>query len=329
MSRTNISILLATGLLGVLLFVVRQIVVDQPVEPIKVPVASRSPEQAAPEAVLLRVDESGEALPVIDSPAALRALLIEQGMAPDIALADTRDWFAARGYLASGPLRHLVGDTRAADYYASLDDDTLRSLSEGGEVLATQELAGRQRVTDPFAALGSYQAAANQGSVNALLKMASLRETLAEIRPEDFASDPGFVRQLSRVAGKDGTALRIAAYGNVLTAMRDGGPAVIDDELMGWAQEMESRLTPMQQTQACNRSFNEFIGLSNQRRLKGMAPITVTPPPTFLALPELDARLPCQETISPVATTQILDDCIVREVVDGRGGLRELYLCPL
>jgi hypothetical protein len=38
--------------------------------------------------------------------------------------------------------------------------------------------------------------------------------------------------------------------------------------------------------------------------------------------------LPCQETISPVASTQILDDCTVREVVDAQGQIRELYLCP-
>jgi hypothetical protein len=327
-SRTNISILLATALLGVLLYVVRQIVVDQPVEPIEVPVASPAPEQADPEPAPVRVDDSGEALPVIDSLAALRAVLIEQGMDPDAALANTRDWFQARGYLAGGPLSRLLGDAQTADYYASLDDDTLRSLSQGGEALATQELAGRQRLTDPFVALESLQEAATQGSVNALLKMASLRGTLAEIGPDDFASDPGFVRQLRRIAGKDGTVLRVAAYANVLTAMRDGGPAVIDDELMGWAQEMESGLTTLQQTQACNRSFNEFLGLSNQRRMRGMAPITVTPPPAFLALPELDAQLPCQETISPVASTQILDDCTVREVVDAQGQIRELYLCP-
>lgn len=328
MSRTNISVLLATALLGVLLVVVRQIVVEQPVEPIEVPVASRVPEQATPEPAPVRVDETGAALPVIDNPAALRALLIEQGIDPDAALADTRDWFEARGYVASGPLSRLLGDTRTADYFASLDDDTLRTLSQNGDALATQELAGRQRLTDPFVALESFQEAVTQGSVNALLKMASLRGTLAEIRPEDFAFDPGFVRQLRRFGGSDGAQLRIAAYANVLTAMRDGGPAVIDEELMSWSLEMASELTPMQQAQGCNRSFNEFIGLSNQRRVQGMAPITVTPPPMFLALPELEAQLPCQETISPVASTQILDNCVVREVVDAQSRLRELYLCP-
>jgi len=326
-SRTNISILLATALLGVLLFVVRQIVVDQPVEPIEVPVASRAPE-AVPEVAPVRVDAKGEALPVIADPDDLQAWLTEQGIDSDTALAGTLDWFEARGYLATGPMVGLIGNSQTADYYASLDDGTLRSLSLGGEALATQELAGRQRVTDPFGALESFQEAVKQGSVNALLKMASLQETLAEISPEDFSSDPGFVRQLRRVAGKDGSALREAAYANVLTAMRDGGPAVIDDDLLGWAQEMEGRLDQSQLISACNRSFNEFLGISNQRRLRGMAPITVAPPPTFLGLPDLEAQLPCQETISPVASTQILDDCAVREIVDARGQLRELYLCP-
>jgi hypothetical protein len=328
-ARTNISILTATVLLGVLLYIERQIgnaglesVTPQTSQPAPPPVAAETTRIVASPATL-----SGE-LPVIDGVTTLRSFLEIVGIDADAAIGATSRWFEDRGYLGTNPLLGNEAASATRDYYASLDDGTLRALSDANDAGATQELAARQRLVDPFAALGLFERAAQQGSVNAMLALASLQETLADVRPEDFSTDPEYARQLSRLGGRNAESnLRLRAFVSAVTALRDGGPPVADETLLDWVDGLAERIPAERVRAACNESFAYFLALSARRRETGLAPVTTKPPPVFLAAPDLDDRLPCRDTVNPIVGTLDLSDCAATEVADARGNPRLLYVC--
>lgn len=332
MSRTNISILLATALLGVLLFLLRQIFDQQPVAPVAVPVVAEPPPAAAPAPPPPATDDAPAAPagpPLLDGPAALRALLENRGLDADAELAATQGWFEALGFTDGGPLRELLPESSTRRQYASLDELTLQVMSDGGDPLASEELAARRRFSDSFDALAFYSRAARQGSVKAALQLASLNQELAQIDPEDFGADDEFLQRLQRQRGSGAQPrLQIEAYETLLTAMRDGGPPVIDDDLLDWAEGLAAGLPPEELQRACNRSFDDYVRLLGLRRVRDGKPVTIEPPPVFLAPPDLDARMPCQESLNPIGTTLQLDNCGTEVVIDARGREQLLYLCP-
>jgi hypothetical protein len=258
----------------------------------------------------------------------LGALLESLGMDADASIGAARRWYEARGFIGSNPLLGSDPDSSVRDYYASLDEATLQAMSRDNEVGATHELAARARLSDPFGALELLNRAAQQGSVNALLQMASLQETLADVRPEDFAPDRDYARQLSRVGGRDTEAnLRYQAFVSAVTALRDGGEPVIDAPLLAWVSELAGRNPEPRVRQGCNQSFGDFIALSSARRARGRAPMNITPPPVFLASAGGSVQPPCQDTLNPIVSTLNLEDCAGTQVLDGRGALRILYVC--
>ena len=329
MDRTNISILLSTVLLGVLLYIVRQIG-EQGLEAVTPPPRTQAPEAATADTMTVVASRATleSELRIIDSPAALRDLLADRDIDADAAIAGAQSWYEDRGFIGANPLFGFAADTARRDYYASLDEATLGVMSRDNDAGATQELAVRARLTDPFGALDLFELAARQGSVNALLQIASLRETLADVRPADYAQDPDYARNLRRVGGSNSERnLRYLALVSALTAMRDGGPPVTDGPLLQWVDNLADRLPPSRQKQACNQSFNDFLALSSARRTSGRPPVDVDPPPVFLGLNDLDEQLPCQDTISPIATTLDLSRCDTIDVLDGRNTLRALHVC--
>lgn len=329
MDRTNISILLATALLGVLLYIVRQFG-NTGLDAVTPPALSPDPQAAAADStrVIARPETTASALPIVDGPNTLRALLDSLGLDADATIDAARQWYEARGFLGSDPLLGVDPDSSLHDYYASLDNATLEAMSRDNDVGATHELAARVRLTDPFAALELFNRAAQQGSVNALLQMASLQETLADVRPEDFAPDREYARKLTQVGGRDTEAnLRYQAFVSAVTALRDGGEPIIDDTLLTWVSELSDRIPEQRARQGCNHAFRDFIALSSARRAAGRPPMNTTPPPVFLTLGDAAEQLPCGETLNPIVSNLDLADCAGTEVLDGRGALRLLYVC--
>jgi hypothetical protein len=327
--RTNVSILLACVLLGILLYIVRQIG-NEGLQSVTPADRSRTPPVASAEStrVVATPVTTRSELPVVDGPTALRALLDTIGIDADAAIAAARQWYEDRGFIGANPLLGNAAQSESRDYYASLDDATLAAMSRDNDAGATQELAGRARLVDPFAALTLFEQAAQQGSVSALLQMASLQETLADVQPDDFLADPDYLRKLGRVGGRDPAGnLRFQAFVSAVTALRDGGAPVADEALLRWITDLGKRNPDARVREGCNQSFSNFLALSAARRETGLAPVVVNPPPVFLTVPDLDARLPCRDTVNPIVGTLDLGRCASMEVVDGRGILRSLYVC--
>lgn len=329
MDRTNVSILLATALLGVLLYVVRQIG-NTGLEAVTPPSAAPDPQAAAADStrVIATPETTTAALPVIDGLSTLHTLLETLGLDADVTIDATRQWYEARGFIGANPLFGTDPGSTLRDYYASLDQVTLEVMSDDNDIGATHELAARARLNDPFAALDLLGRAARQGSVNALLQMASLEETLADVRPEDFAMDRDYAKNLSRVGGRNNEAnLRYRAFTRAATALRDGGAPIIDDALLDWVNDMQGRIPAQMARSACNESLKNYLSLGMARRGLGQSPMNLAPPPVFLAVPDRQERLPCGDTVNPIASSIELDNCAATEVLDGQGALRLLYVC--
>ena len=329
MDRTNISILLATALLGVLLYVVRQFG-NTGLDAVTPPARAPDPRAAAADStrVIAAPETTAAELPVVDGLITLRALLDTVGLDADAVIDATRRWYEARGFIGANPLFGADPESTLRNYYASLDQATLLAMSDNNELGATHELAARARLNDPFAALDLLRRASRQGSVNALLQMASLEETLADVRPEDFATDRDYAKNLSRVGGRNNEAnLRYRAFTSAATALRDGGAPVVDRAMLDWVDAMAGRIPAPMVRSACNQSFASFLNLSAARRSLGRSPMNLTPPPVFLAVPDLQERMPCKDTVNPIVSSIELDACAATEVLDGRGALRLLYVC--
>lgn len=329
MDRTNISILLATALLGVLLYVVRQIG-NTGLEAVTPPQLDPDPTVAAADStrVVATPQTTESALAIIDGEPALAAFLDALGLNGSVIIDEARRWYEARGFIGANPLLGQDSGSALREYYASLDEATLEAMVNAGDVGAAHELAARIRLTDPFAAQKWLGNAAALGSLNAFIQIASFQETLADVRPEDFAADPDFMRELARFgSGDTESRLRQLAFVNALTALRDGGDPILDDALLGWINQMGDRIEAPGVQRACNQSFSNFIALGSARRSAGIAPMNTEPPPVFMTVPDRDAALPCADTLNPIVNNLDLSNCGATEVVDGRGGLRLLYVC--
>ena len=330
MSKTNVYVLIATALLGVLLIVVQQIGGDADVVPLEVP----TPEAAEAE----KDSDSPGALPVearpgrpapvrLDSSDDLKALLDARGLNGASLLESSADWFRKRGFNGPQPLLGVTAGETPEDYFSRLDDDTLRGLSDAGDAGATLSLGMRIALTDAFAALELFEKAVEQGSSAALLQIASQRETLSYISMNDFDTDPEFTQKLRRLGYNSPDRLVADAFVYASIAIRDSGEPVVDEALIDWLDSLNSRLSDARRLVVCERSFGQYVNMGMQRRKFGLPPVNFEVPPVFLALPDLEERLPCNDTNSPIASTLDLSACSVEPVFDDIGRERLLYVC--
>jgi hypothetical protein len=311
-SKTNLYTLFATALLGVLLFVVLQFTRNIPTAPPTVDAVDESP---------------GRRLAGFPD---LHEFLTEQGLDGMRLVAESARWRQARGFLGSDRLLNVSEDNAPSRSYQALDTAALENRSEGGEMAATQTLAARTRVDDPFASMDLYATAAAQGSVYAMIQIGSLRETLGNMPLDRFDSGPAYRRKLGELRDDDSSrTLQTEAFGYVAAAVRDGGAAVVDEDLLGWLQRMEKEIPSAQRAAACELSERIFMGFSAARRSRGLAPLTTTPPPVFIAIPNLDQKLPCRATPYPIFSLIDLSRCSVYPVENERDDAMDLYICQL
>jgi hypothetical protein len=329
-SRTNLYVLIATALLGVLLVVVRQIGQHGPGPDGPEPQAAvRMP--ATGQADGLQASAPPAAGPPLTRIADVRGLVdFLDGLGLDGAalVRETAGWYRDRGQL--GPIELLGIDqaTAPARYYDSLDDATLRALSASGDAGATQILADRKIWSDPLRTLGiDYLEAARQGSVYAAFRAASVWQSLAGLDPATFPPDSGLRKDLEQLGADRSLDLQFNALVNALVGVQDGGPPVVDDDTLRWLEQMEAALPGAMVERACGEAFRVYLGLGNVRRGRSVPPVNVTPPPVFLSVPDLEDRLPCGETGSPLFSTLDTTRCKVQQVQNAAGELRDLYVC--
>ncbi len=334
-ARFTLYILAATAGLAVLLYVVLQLIPALPtVPPDRAPagVAAPNPARVAPDRPAASASEPlapPSGLPRIAGYADLAEFLDARGLDAGSLLRQSRDWYESRGFFGANPLYGVEFDDARERYYESLDADTLRSLTEAGEIGATQALAARFVVVEPGASLVLYQRAAAMGSIYALLQIATMLDTFSRLEglsPESGDRLPALLNQLQQ--SRPGVGLREQSFAHALAAIRDGGPAVASPEMLAWIEKLAEDLGPDRLEPACRLSSGLLVGVSGSRRAVGVAPVNVSPPAVFLAVPDLYARLPCGETTDPVVPVMDLSRCGYQAVTDERGRARELWVCP-
>lgn len=315
MSKTHVYTLIATALLGILLFLVVRIAGDM---------EARITADAEPIPVFIH--ETG--LPRIKGPAELNPFIESHDIDADIAIAASAEWRSAHGFLDRYELFGITEQAAPARAYDDLDDDELAARSAQGDLGATQALAARIATTDPVAAMSLYETAAAQGSAFAMVRIGSLRDTIADMMREDIRDDTGFRARLGELdAGEPTRTMHMAAFAYVAAAIRDGGIAFVDHDLLAWTARMAESFSPEREAAACAYSAQLFVKLSVARRGQGLAPITTEAPPVFAAVPDLFQKLPCRTTPNPIIQLLDLGECSIEAVEITRGETTDLYIC--
>ena len=333
MSRTNISVLIATALLGVLLVLVSRLAddlanptrvngptaadptTDSVIESITVPLPGRAePEALAAPAGVGRITNYDDFV----------NLLFSKGVNGVQELGITARWYQSRGFLGADALLGITADDAPLVYYESLDDATLDGLRQAGDVGATQVLASRRALTDPFEAIDLYSEAAARGSAFAYLQLASLHDTLSAVPLNNLSENRDMYLRLARMR----RTARMQSFAYAMAALRDGGPPLADPNIVTWVNRLFNRVPEPQRTDACATSEKLVLEGGSRRRAAGQSPLNSDPPPVFLSVPDLGGQLPCNDTGFGYYSMLDLGACKSETVQDGQGLARELFLCP-
>ena len=332
-SRTNISVLIATALLGVLLVLVWRLA-DDLANPSR-PAASTPASPAADDAIeSITVPLPTKPAPAVEAAPAgasrigdydeFVSLLFSKGVNGVQELGITAKWYQARGFLGADPLLGITADDAPLVYYESLDDATLDGLRQAGDLGATQILASRRALTDPFEAIDLYTDAAALGSVFAYLQLASLHDTLSAVPLNNLSENREMYLRLARTR----RTASVKSFAYAMAALRDGGPPLADPNVVTWVNRLFNRIPERQRADACAESEKIILESGSRRRAAGQSPLNADPPPVFLSVPDLAKQLPCGDEGFGYYSMLDLGACRSETVQDGDGLARELFLCP-
>lgn len=310
MSRFNISVLLATALLGVLLWVVISIVAE---------VSNPSPLitlEANPE------PELDPTLPRIPSLPVLESWVAEGGGAAIRALAGYRDWLAERGY---PPARDLLTGTAAADpVWAEQDDATLLILAGRGDLAALHTLAERSIASDPRAALDWYDQAVINGSLYAMLRVSDLLATLGEPALAEFNQDDRWQQALAELNAADPPLLeRSLAW--AIGAVYVGGYGIVDRRLASRIRSLSQQLDEFAVERACEAAQELVLETAAARRARGGAVFSMQRPRFAISVAEPAELVPCAVRVPPLVA---MEDCEHADFVGPGEQLLQAWYCP-
>lgn len=297
MTKTNRFTLIATILLGILLFTILRFADDLNV--------------AWNGKILEPRPASGDASesqpPQIRDNADLRKLLTTVAGIDSAAVLDGYTvWSQNRGFTGTSRLFGTKKPT-APEAFAAMEDSELEVRSASGDARASQTLAARTVFTDPLNALALFHRAAEQGSTNALLRIAFVLEALDAAGSENESAD--------------------SALGYAIAAVRDGGSPVVDHALLAWLDRLAAAASRDELANACEWSERTLLEIAGRRARWGAPPITTAPPPVFFAVPDLAGRLPCKRTGHPIENLLDLADCAVTPVRNAEDEELDLYIC--
>ena len=326
MSRTNVFTLIATLLLGVLLFTITRYTEKLPQPPpaatIREPATAKPSESGRGPAEQRRIGD----LPSVSTHDELLDFLHARNVDVRTTMRESAAWRQARGFYEPDELFGITENDAPGAVFRTLNEDTLSSLADTGRGAAAQELAARVAFSDPFAALDLYRSAAGRGSVNAVLRMAALLESLLDPATEDFAADSDYLLQLAELR-RVHEHPKFLAFAHAVAAVRDGGLPIVDGEVFAWLQRMSSDLSVSEVSAACERSSELFLEFGVSRRQNGIQPISTTPPPVFLSIPDIEKLLPCQKTAYPIIQLLDLSQCSQSLVTNDRDEPMNLFVC--
>jgi len=329
-SKNHRFTLIATALLGILLYAVMRFGNDLQKAPtveaalgLKRP-AVESPATAAPKPP----PPPDPRLPRITSHADLVAFLDERGLNGRMLTDEAANWYRTRGFLGAYELLGVTADNTPSAYYDTLDEPTLLAMSKAGDAGATQTMARIAMFLDPIAGYALFRQAAAQGSVYAVIRVADTLNLFAETQLIDYSSDPAlFEKYLNMQKRVPGGNLHAEAYATMLAALGDGGPPVIDAELLAWAERLGTKAPQQSLEYACRRSGEILIENSTARRGNNLGPLSTTPPPVFLGMTDREDRMPCEAGNYPIISMMDVSDCAVERVVNAVGAEADLHIC--
>jgi len=323
-TKTNRFTLIATILLGVLLYTIIRFAED-------LNVAWDGGELKTPPAINPTVDNGQTPeLPRIATTTDLRVILDRQahtGIDASAMIAGYDAWSDARGFTGHNRL-FAATDSDQSAAVPNVDTAGLRTLSDAGDAAASQALAANRVFNDLFGAIELYRLAAEQGSTFALLRIGSVLAALDTAGAGHDAADPEQRRRIAVLAeqGVD-NSLRLTALGYVLTAIRDGGAPTIDYPLLAWLDRLQESTTADERAAVCAWSERTLLDIARARARLQKPAITTEPPPVFFAVPDLEDRLPCNRTAYPIENLLDLTRCTMTPVRNAEDEALDLYLC--
>ena len=284
MTKTDRYTLIATVLLGILLYTVLRFAHDlnlawdgSVLEPPPVTDDTQEPTQ-----------------PRIASTADLRTLLTDNHVDAVMTLDGYARWSDARGFTGSNRLLGST-DVAPADELAAAAETELKVKSDAGDAAASQALAARMLFIDSFGSIDLYRLAAEQGSTFALLRIGSVLEALETATTGSEPTDPMQQQHIAELTGRGiDNSLRLTALGYVVTAIRDGGPPIVDHALFEWLDRLSDTTTPEEMVAVCEWSEQKLLNVAKSRARRGKPTITTVAPPVFFTIPKLAERLPCR-----------------------------------
>lgn len=321
MSRANVLILIATALLGVLLWLVDGIV-REAVSPS--PPVAKLPDTAAETAAKTFADGQEAGTPHLVTRDDLAMTLAELGVDPDAALASYLRWRDRRGFHDPEPPFASARESVARDQrHAVLDDATLLSLAGNGDLGAMHSLAERSLPADPLDALEWYERAARRGSLFAMLRLGDLLDTLGDPALDRFVADAEQLAAIAELRAHDpGPAEQSLAWS--LAAASAGGLPILDAATIRRVAAQAAALDAAGVRRACMTSQDYVLDVAAARRSVGEGVFGTEAPDVFITpLHALDAW-PCESEFTPIVATT---DCTDHPIVTDAGQTRLLWLC--
>jgi hypothetical protein len=310
MSRFTVTILLATMLLGMLLWIVLSTVAQFANPPRAIPAPDSTP------GVVL-----DPKLPRIRSIADLATNLSASAHDADVLLANLVSWRSERGYPDTAG---LLGEILPATHpYTDLDDAGLVAIAGRGDVTAMQLLAERSLSSNPVEALEWYDHAIINGSVFAMLRVADLLTTLGDPALIDFNSDPIWQQALAEInAGPLSPKVRALAWS--IAAIHVGGYAVLDAHLAQRITALKSSLDDASADIGCETAQQYVLEAATARRARGGAVFSMNAPTYALSIAEPENFLRCNVPVVPLVQLQ---NCAIELFVGPGDALWQQWIC--
>ena len=301
MSRFTASILAATALLGVLLWVVISMAVEfarAPAEPLPMP-TDDPVIQLDPE--LPRVASRDELVAWLDSNALDGELLVD----------DLQAWLYVNGF----PDQHLEiasDEISIPSRIDSLDDAALLILACNGDLHAMQMLGDRSlQIDDPLEALNWYDRAVVNGSLFAMLRVADLITTLSDPALAEFVSNAAWQEAIDQQRAET-PAPRERALAWSLAAVIAGGYGVIDPAQADRINILTEQLDVVGVARACDTAQAYVLDAATARRAQGGAVFSSQQPALALTVANPEELIPCDIPLVPLVP---LNGCRTYEFV--------------
>ncbi len=339
MSRTNLSILLATGLLGVLLWVVDSIVSKytlmddgRGIAPVK---GNQGTPQNKQDTKTLAVVETVAAPlkpappnsaiggPRMQSAADLATFLNGLGLDANTTIRKSQAWFDQRGFLGPAELYGRKAESSPVRHYKDYDDATLLALAGPGDLGALQALAAKSMESDPAEAYNWYRQAASYGSVESMLNIGLLLNRWTQ-HGENFEANPDYRDKVEALLESIADAEKLGLTW-IFTAARTGGlPVLRSLDIIGLLQNPAPGVGHEAIETACQQSAKLVLELAAERRARGQIIFTQEPPPVFLSAQNLNELLRCQEQVVPIVDTSF---CAAQPVTPRLDWPATLWVC--